>query len=256
MEIKEVELSFSSLPEKFDGFRIVHISDLHLDGWRGDTDRISKIVSRINSLNADVICFTGDLVSVSYSETEPVENILNGFAMPVYSVLGNHDYFPYSRLSDAERLLQIDSLKNKEKEFGWNLLLNESVEISREGEKIVIAGVENQSCGAHNVIHRGDLKRTLEGHENDFVILLSHDPSHWRMEVLPDSGVQLTLSGHTHAMQFRCFGWTPSKYIYPECDGLYEEGTQKLYVNIGLGGTFPARFGATPEITVITLHKQ
>ena len=96
----------------------------------------------------------------------------------------------------------------------------------------------------------------MSGQEKTFSILLTHDPSQWRKEVLPETDIPLTLSGHTHAMQLRLMGFTPSKWLYPECDGLYTQGKQYLYVNIGLGGTLPWRIGATPEITLITLRKK
>lgn len=261
-EVKQVELGFSNLPASFDGLRIVHISDLHLDGWNGHGKELQQRVDDINALHPDIICFTGDLVSLSPEELRPFIPILKQLRTNreghVYAVLGNHDYMPYTRFgNDREREAAVAALVRMEREeLGWKLLLNESEVIRRGGDSIAILGCENQSVGAHPVIQRGDLRKTVSGNENTFSILLTHDPSQWRKEVLTATDIPLTLSGHTHAMQLRILGFTPSKWIYPECDGLYKEGKQYLYVNIGLGGTMPWRIGATPEITLLTLRKE
>jgi hypothetical protein len=175
----------------------------------------------------------------------------------VYAVLGNHDYMPYSRIGLRERNAAVAKLVRMEREeLGWAMLLNESEIIYRGSDSIAILGCENQSVGAHPVIQRGNLQKTLSGVNSTFSILLTHDPSQWRKEVVPETDIPLTLSGHTHAMQLRILGFTPSKWIYPECDGLYTEGQQHLYVNIGLGGTLPWRIGAAPEVTLITLKSK
>ena len=262
-EVKEVRLSFETLPRGFDGLRIVHISDLHLDGWGGHERELQKRIDEINALEPDIICFTGDLVSMSIEELKPFLPILQKLHAKedgqVYAVLGNHDYLPYNlSLTPLERSAAVAELVRMEREeLGWTVLLNESAVIHRAGDSIAILGQENQSVGAHPVVQRGDLHKTLEriDCERTFCILLTHDPSQWRKEVLPNSDVPLTLSGHTHAMQMRLFGFTPSKWIYPECDGLYTEGSRYLYVNIGLGGILPWRIGATPEITLLTLNR-
>lgn len=261
-EVKQVQLSFDNLPTAFDGLRIVHISDLHLDGWDGHGKELQQRVDEINALHPDFICFTGDLVSLSPDELKPFIPILHQLRTNqkghVYAVLGNHDYMPYTRFgNDREREAAVAELILMEREeLGWTLLLNESAVIRKGGDSIAILGCENQSVGAHPVIQRGDLQKTMKGNEETFSILLTHDPSQWRKEVLPETDIPLTLSGHTHAMQLRLLGFTPSKWIYPECDGLYTQGKQHLYVNIGLGGTLPWRIGATPEITLMTLRKK
>ena len=261
-EVKQVQLSFDSLPAAFDGLRIVHISDLHLDGWEGHGKELQQRVDEINALHPDIICFTGDLVSLSPDELKPFVPILCQLHTNpeghVYAVLGNHDYMPYRHFdSDRERKAAVSELVRMEREeLGWTVLLNESAVIHRGNDSIAILGCENQSVGAHPVIQRGDLRKTIQGVQcSMFSILLTHDPSQWRKEVLTGTDIPLTLSGHTHAMQLRVLGFTPSKWIYPECDGLYSEGKQHLYVNIGLGGTLPWRIGATPEITLITLKQ-
>ena len=264
-EVKQVNLTFSNLPASFDGLRIVHISDLHLDGWVGHEEELQKRIDEINALQPDIICFTGDLVSLSPNELKPFIPILKQLRTnssnkrgAVYSVLGNHDYLPYTRIGLRAREAAVKELIRMEREeLGWTVLLNESDIIRRGNDSIAILGCENQSVGAHPVIQRGDLRKALKSiSDEQFSLLLTHDPSQWRKEVVPETDIPLTLSGHTHAMQLRILGFTPSKWIYPECDGLYTEGNQHLYVNIGLGGTLPWRIGATPEITLITLKRR
>lgn len=257
-QVKEVAYSNPALPAGFDGARAVHISDLHLDGWKGHEDELRKAVNIINGLHPDVIFFTGDLVSFSSKELDPFADILKGLEAPVYAILGNHDYSPYDRrLTDEDREAMVQDLIRKEREvLGWTVLLNESALIQRGGDTLAVVGVENQSCGMRNVVRRGRLADALQGTDGFFRILLSHDPTHWRAEVLPRTDIPLTLSGHTHAMQTRIFGLTPSKWVFPECDGLYTEDGRTLYVNIGLGGTLPFRIGAQPEITLITFSSR
>lgn len=260
-EVKQVQIGFSHLPKAFDGLRIVHISDIHLDGWKGHEGELRQRIDEINALEPDLICFTGDLVSLSPDELKPFVPILRQLRTKdggrVYAVLGNHDYMPYARHGGVrERNAAVADLVRRERdELGWTVLLNESEVIRRGSDSIAILGCENQSVGVHPVVQRGDLQKAVSGNENTFCILLTHDPSQWRKEVLPQTDISLTLSGHTHAMQMRILGFTPSKWLYPECDGLYTEGEQRLYVNIGLGGTLPWRIGATPEITLITLKR-
>lgn len=264
-EVKQVQLSFESLPASFDGLRIIQISDLHLDGWVGHEKELQKRIDEINALQPDIICFTGDIVSLSPNELKPFIPILKQLRTnssnkrgAVYSVLGNHDYLPYTRIGLRAREAAVKELIRMEREeLGWKVLLNESDIIRRGNDSIAILGCENQSVGAHPVIQRGDLRKALKSVSDErFSLLLTHDPSQWRKEVVPETDIPLTLSGHTHAMQLRILGFTPSKWIYPECDGLYTEGNQHLYVNIGLGGTLPWRIGATPEITLITLKRR
>lgn len=258
-EIKKQEIKLQNLPDEFNGYRIVHISDLHLNGWEGHANRLKKIVKEINSLDPDIICFTGDLVSTSAEEIKPFKEILSSLRAKdgIYSVMGNHDYIPYNhKLSENERWWAVEQvIKSEREELGWDLLINENRVIHRGNDSIAILGTENQSVGVLNVVQRADLLKTTQGTEGMFRILLTHDPSYWRNDIVNQTDIPLTLCGHTHAMQVRLFGITPAKLFYPECDGLYKEGNQQLYVNIGLGGTLPLRIGATPEITLITIYK-
>lgn len=257
-EFIHFDYSNPRIPPSFEGYKIVQISDLHLDGWAGHEDKLSKIVDSINALRPNLICFTGDLVSLSSDEIQPFVPILKRLKASdgVISILGNHDYLPYKRgVSNKERSMAVNNIIDMERlDLGWRLLLNEHFVIRQpQGDSIAIIGCENQSSGFHPVIQRGCLDEASKGTDGMFRILLTHDPSHWRHEVVKDTDIPLTLSGHTHAMQLRLFGWTPSGWFYPECNGRYDDGEQTLYVNIGLGGTLPMRIGATPEITLITL---
>lgn len=260
-EVNRVEFRHAEVPQGFDGYRIVQISDLHLNGWQGHAKELEAVVQRINDLEADLICFTGDLVSMDESELDASLSQALGRLRArdgVVGVLGNHDYSPYLRgITASDRDFLVDRLVGRlRNELGWQVLMNENLTLYRGGDSIAVVGVENQSCGVHSVVRRGDLAKAQYGVEGLFRILLSHDPSHWRAEVLGHTDIPLTLSGHTHAMQMRLLGWSPAGFAYPEHDGRYDEQGQTLYVNIGLGGTLPMRIGATPEVTEITLRAE
>ena len=256
--IEEVEITSEKLPEPFDGYRIVQISDVHLRSFEGRSRTLNKIVEEINSLDADAILITGDLISLNSSELDFSEGILSRLSAKdgVFSILGNHDYSRYNRDWNEEQCRQdTESLIRRQRGMGWKLLLNESHDIVRDGESVSIIGVENTSV-KHRFRSRGDLPKALDNANGSYRILMSHDPSHWRAEVLDYPEIDLTLSGHTHGMQSSLFGWSIISLFYKEYKGLYSEGNRHLYINIGLGETmFPFRIGALPEITVITLKK-
>lgn len=259
--VKEVTFAHEQVPAAFDGYRIVQISDLHVSTFERHPERLQQTIDKINALQPDLICFTGDLVSMTADEVTPFVEILRSLHAKdeVVSVLGNHDYATYVHsFSDAQKALAVNRLIETERNIlGWNLLLNESKMLVRDGDTLSILGSENQSCGGNGIspIKRGNLAQALSG-TGGFRVLLTHDPTHWRGEVL-GTDIPLTLSGHTHAAQFRIFGWTPARWIYPDSDGLYTEGSQSLYVNTGIGCTVPFRVGVPQEITMITLkHAQ
>lgn len=250
-EVKQVEFKSKDIPQAFDGYTIVHLSDMHIGSWNRNGTQLSKAIELINNQHPDAILFTGDLVNNLPSELDTVYSILGKLQAKdgIYSVLGNHDYACYVA---CDRKAELAKLIEKEKNLGWNLLMNEHAIIQKGNDSIAILGVENQ--GKPPFPHLGNLPKALAGTEGMFRILLSHDPTHWREEVVPQTDIQLTLSGHTHASQVDFPFWSPSKGIYPEFRGLYTEGNQSLYVNIGLGFTFfPIRIGTRPEITVIKL---
>lgn len=258
LSTKEVELSFENLPKEFDGYKIVQLSDLHIGTHGKNTTFIEKIIRRANDEQADLIVFTGDLINLSPKEIVPFEPFLSNLKAKdgILAVLGNHDYCIHAmfgqRPDDIHKAVVPVVLA--ERNLGWNLLLNEHRIIHRGEGRIALVGVEN--TGKPPFPEIGDLKKAIAGIPNGtFTILLSHDPSHWRMEVVPKTDIPLTLSGHTHAMQFKIGKWSPSKYLYPEWSGLYEEGPQRLFVSEGLGGSIPFRIGTKPEIIVITLKR-
>ncbi|WP_455673364.1 metallophosphoesterase [Phocaeicola sp.] len=256
-QIREVTISYKDLPEAFDGYRILQLSDIHSGSWTHNGMALQKAVNMVNAEQADLVVFTGDLVNNIASELDEFIPILSQVKSKdgVYSVLGNHDYSPYIKWeSEAAQAANLDSLKAKEARMGWKLLNNEHVILHRAQDSIALVGVENS--GNPPFPNHGDLPKALKGTEGMFKVLLSHDPTHWRREVLPESDVQLMLAGHTHEMQFSIFNFSPAKFVYPEHNGLYREDNQALFVNIGLGYLmFPMRLGAWPEITVITLRR-
>ena len=257
-QVKETTIESKDVPQTFDGYRIVQLSDMHVGSWNGDTQAMEKAVSMINDLHPDLIVFTGDLVNNLASE---LDNFIPVFSKlkakdGVYSVLGNHDYSTYVHWENPEdQKEELVRLKQKQAEMGWTMLNNRHVKLYNQNDSIALIGVENS--GRPPFPDYAKLSEAMQGTEGMFQILLSHDPTHWRREVLPQTDIQLMLAGHTHAMQTKIFGFTPAQFIYEENDGLYREGEQMLYVNIGLGHLlYPMRLGAWPEITLLTLKKK
>lgn len=255
-EVNRIELSFDDLPESFDGYSIVHISDIHARSFSNRAESLAKAVEKINSLDADLIAFTGDLITLVPDEVDIISRELGSMKSEdgVVSVIGNHDYGTYAPDDPDTDVPRLDILVSKEKSLGWEPLLNENRIIRRGCDSIAVIGVENTSPSGH-FPSGGNLQRASEGTESLFRILLTHDPQHWEAEAV-GKGYPLTLSGHTHAMQLSLFGWSPSRYIFKQYRGLYRKEGQYLYVNVGLGETIlPARIGASPEITLITLKR-
>lgn len=262
-EIKEVTLQFDNLPSNFDGYRITQFSDLHVGSYASDTTYVARLVKVINEQQSDMIFFTGDLVNRQTSEAEPFTPILSRLNAHdgVYSILGNHDYGDYMEWPSPEaKARNNEYMAQLQTQMGWLLMNNCDTVITRGNESITIIGVEN--WGEPPFSQYGNLKKAHSNlNDDNFKILLSHNPKHWRSEVLPLSNIDLTLSGHTHAMQImvNLFGLklSPAAWIYPEWGGTYCENGQILYVNIGIGEVaMPMRLGATPEITVFTLKKK
>lgn len=257
LEVKRVEYASARLPQRFEGFRIVQFSDLHLGSFALRPGIVSRMVERINALEPQLILFTGDIVNRRSSELEPFLSILSRLHAThgIYAVLGNHDYGTYYRWPspEAERdnLLRLQQMMAQ---MGWTLLNNDHCFIHLGADSIALVGVENE--GEPPFPQYGNLPRALHGAGQGFKLLMSHNPIHWRREVLPESDVDLTLSGHTHAMQCILGGRSLSELKYPEWHGFYYEGKRALYVNIGIGHVgFPFRFNAPPEITLLTLRR-
>ncbi len=274
IQINEVEIFSERLPQRFDGYRIVQFSDGHVGTWGTDTAFVSRMVDSINSLRPDLIVFTGDIVNRRTEEILPFVKILSRLNAPdgVISVLGNHDYGDYMNWpSPAERESNNRLLSDIERRMGWQLLNNEHRFISRDRDSIAVIGVEN--WGEPPFRQYGRLYRAYSFsadsadnvYDSRFKILLTHNPEHWRREVVYKSNIDLTLSGHTHAMQFIVslgrWRWSPSQYIYEQWGGLYsktgDKGQEmKIYVNIGCGEVgMPYRIGADPEITLLILKR-
>jgi len=249
---------YDDLPEQFDGYRILHFSDLHTGTFRGGREGdISKIVNLINEQQCDLVAFTGDIVNRKSNELGGIENVLKRVKAPdgVYCVLGNHDYGTYSDMTEEQQKKDVEYLLLYEQFFGWKPLMNENVRIQKGKQSIVIAGIENY--GRPPFPQKGNVVQALKGaKKSDFIVMLSHDPNAWKMLIQPSTSTQLTLSGHTHAGQFQIWGWSPVSMKYDEWSGIYKEGTQVLNVSGGVGGLIgPFRFGAWPEISVITLRR-
>lgn len=260
--ISRIKLKFKNLPAEFDGLKIAQISDLHLGSFEDDSSRISPAIDLVNDENPDVVVFTGDLVNNLASEARPFTGELARLQAKEskLSILGNHDYGTYYQWGSEKELREnMEELYGHHKASGFRLLRNEVFHLDRNGKRVSILGVEN--WGEPPFPQYGDLQKVLACSEgSDFRILLSHDPSHWDAQVRPGSDIELTLSGHTHGMQFAInipgWKWSPVKFKYPRWSGLYREGDQYLYVNIGLGFiAFPGRVGTPPEISIFELRK-
>lgn len=254
--VRPVSIACRHLPASFQGYRIVHISDLHIGTYAAAPHMVDKIVEQVNAQCPDLIVFTGDIVNLSSDELSRFLPTLSRLKATdgIISILGNHDYCTYGA-HDARRPphVQTRELVAMQRQMGWQVLLNEHVVVRHLSDSIAILGIENG--GKPPFPQRADLPRAMEGLQaGAFKILLSHGPSFWRQAVAGHTDIALTLSGHTHAMQLRIGRHSPSAFIYPEWGGLYShEGGQHLYVSTGTGSNVPFRLGAWPEIDVITL---
>jgi len=254
LDIRQETFTSKDLPKAFDGYRILQFSDIHVGSI--PYGLLERAVDSMNAQKPDLIVFTGDLQNIRPQELDEVMPILSRLKAKdgVYSILGNHDYSFYVDADFATASINEEMVKQKEHALGWHLLLDENVTLKRGNDKIVLAGMQNVSMKPEQT--RGNLKKTMEGvKEDDFVVMLQHDPSAWRKSILPETEAQLTLSGHTHGGQFKIFGWTPASLTYTEYGGMYQENKRALCVNTGLGGLVPFRFGVTPEFVVITLRR-
>ena len=259
VEVVNVEIPIKGLPQNFNGLRIVLFSDAHINSFHNIMeDCLIRDIDIINTLKPDIICFAGDLQNIQPSELYRYKNILSRIAIntnvPVYSVLGNHDYSMYQSGTPQTKTANERKLQEYEKSIGWQLLNNQHTAYYSANRKdsIIIAGEGN--CGTGRFPDWSNIKKTMRGvKKNDFVILLQHDPMTWKSRILPNSNAALTLSGHTHGGQINIFGLRPTTFVYPNDHGLSEEGGRYLYVTSGIGALIPFRLGATAEITVITL---
>ncbi|GGH44676.1 phosphoesterase [Mangrovimonas yunxiaonensis] len=261
-KVLKYQLTFDDLPAAFDGFKITQISDIH-SGSFTNAKKIQYGVDLINEQESDVILFTGDIVNNVASEMTHWISMFSKLKAPMgkYSVLGNHDYGDYVDWNtQADKAANFKAIQEVHPQIGFELLMNEHRYIEKDGDRLALIGVENWGKGFNQA---GDLPKASAGvDKNDFKILMTHDPSHWEYEVKQDDfHYHLTLSGHTHGLQMGIeipglIKWSPSKYVYKQWAGLYEELGRFINVNRGFGyHAFPGRVGVWPEVTVIELKK-
>lgn len=259
VQVNTIHLSDTRLPGSFNEYRIVQLSDFHIGTYTDAPQTVERIVQLVNEQQPDIIVFTGDLVNTSPEEILPFISILKKMKARdgIYSILGNHDYCTYHRHTGGDSAAKsLTRLITTERDsLGWDLLLNEHRILHRGMDSIALIGVEND--GRPPFPTRANIPMAIKGLDKDlYKIMLSHDPSHWKRSILEKTDIPLTLSGHTHAMQLRFGSFSPSKWLYPEWEGLYTKGNQRLFVSTGTGSNVPFRLGAWPEITVIHLHAE
>ena len=261
-KVLKYTLYFEDLPDAFNGYKITQISDIH-SGSFDNKEKIEYAVDLVNEQQSDVIFFTGDLVNNIAEEMIPWKDTFSRLKAKdgIFSILGNHDYGDYVRWkSDEEKIRNLNDLGKIQREIGFDLLMNESRFLEKDGQRIAIVGVENWGKGFKQ---KGDLTKAAKKVDaKDFKILLSHDPTHWEQQVIKDDyHYHLTLSGHTHGMQFGIeipgwIKWSPAKWRYKYWAGIYKEKGQYINVNRGFGFlAYPGRVGIWPEITVIELKR-
>ena len=256
--VREMTYESAELPESFDGYRIVQFSDAHVGTYIGGREHLlSAVVDTINAQSPDMVVFAGDLQNREPQEIHPFVDVLGGIKAKdgVFSVIGNHDYADYIEATPDIKAENEKETRELERKMGWRLLVNEHEVVRRGADSIVIAGLDNDGDGK-KFPQRGDVRKALEGvSDSAFVVMAEHDPTCWRRKILPESRAQLTLSGHTHAMQFMIGNWSPASFVYKEWGGLFSEGTRALIVSTGIGGFIPFRFGVPGEIVVITMRR-
>ncbi|MDF2455974.1 MAG: metallophosphoesterase [Cytophagaceae bacterium] len=259
--VRKVKIALKNLPAAFEGFKILQLSDIH-SGSFTNPELVEKGVNMAIAQKADVVFFTGDLVNNIADEVGDYKKMFARLKAPmgVYSVLGNHDYGDYVEWPTASaKRDNLDRLIETHKEMGWDILMNEHRILKKGNDQIAVIGIEN--WGAKGRFPKyGKMKEAVRDMPQVPVkLLLSHDPSHWDAQVIPEySDVDVMFAGHTHGMQFGVeiagIKWSPVKYMYEQWGGLYQKGKQFLYVNRGFGYIgFPGRVGMPPEITVVEL---
>ena len=259
--LQRVTLYLPNLPKKFDGLTLGQISDLHAGSFQHSKEPAMGVEMLMRE-KPDLIFFTGDLVNDRAYEMKDYQDIFSRVKAPlgVYSSLGNHDYGDYSYdWLPGEKEKNHQDLINIHKNMGWELLRNENRRIKVDGEEIGILGCENWGLLSRFKKY-GNMEQTAKNTDDLPVkLLLSHDPSHWQAQVVAHyPQIDATFAGHTHGMQFgvrtKEFQWSPIEYVYKEWAGLYHQGKQQLYVNVGYGFLgYPGRLGILPEITIFTL---
>lgn len=259
VEVNRQTFTSPDLPKAFDGYKVVLFSDAHVGSYTARNEHVlKKAIDLINTQHPDMIVYTGDIQNTQPQDIYRHMDVLSSLRAKdgIYSILGNHDYGDYICGNTAKKVANMRETMSLEKQMGWTLLMNEHRYIDRGKSHIIIAGMENDGDGIR-FPQKGNIKKALKGiNDDDFILMLEHDPSSWRRRIIPDGRAQLTLSGHTHKMQFALFDWCPMSLTGKEVNGWYKEDEQTLFVTAGLGGLIPFRFGAPGEIAVITLKTQ
>ncbi len=259
--VHKIGLKLPNLPKAFEGMKVAQLSDIHSGSFYNQR-AVKGGVNMLLEEKPDVVFFTGDLVNNEAKELVDYFDIFSKVKAPlgVFSILGNHDYGDYHPWkTEKEKADNFSDLTQAHKDMGWNLLLDEHRKLTVDNESIGILGMQNWGSGSF--AKYGSLEKTmLNADEFDTKLLLSHDPSHWRAEVVGKTDIDAVFAGHTHGLQFGIeigdFQWSPIKYRYPEWAGLYKEGAQQIYVNRGFGFLgYPGRVGILPEITIFTLSR-
>ena len=259
LEVNRQTYVSKDLPQAFDGYKVAIFSDAHVGSYTARNEHVLKrAIDSINAQRPDLVVFLGDIQNTEPKDIYRHMDVLSSLKAKdgIYSVLGNHDYGDYICGNTARKVANCRETMSLERQMSWTLLMNDHHYIDRDKKSsIVIAGMENDGDGI-KFPQKGNVNQTLKGvNDGTFILMLEHDPSAWRRKIIPDGRAQLTLSGHTHKMQFSLFGWCPMTITGKEINGWYTEGSQSLFVTAGLGGLIPFRFGATGEIVVLTLKK-
>ncbi|MFC5282165.1 metallophosphoesterase [Pedobacter alpinus] len=260
--VRKQALYFANLPKEFDGIKLAQISDVHSGSFYNKKAVLGGVEMLMNQ-KPDFVFFTGDLVNGKASEMRDYQDVFSKIKAPlgVYSVLGNHDYGMYEKWKNAAaQNKNLEDVKKTHQLMGWDLLMNENRSLKVDGAEIGVLGIENWGGGRFPKF--GKMEEAIKN-TDDFPVklLLSHDPSHWRAEVLEKyPQIDASFAGHTHGAQFgietEYVKWSPVQYVYDEWDGLYKEGNQQLYVNVGYGFLgYPGRVGILPEITIFELKR-
>lgn len=259
VKVRRVDYYSDQLPTSFDGYRIALFSDAHVGSYIwGSIGRLQTVVDTLNNQHAQMIAFAGDLQNMHPDELINAMPILSKLSATdgVFSVLGNHDYGDYLRADAATTARNHQLMKDRQRQMGWRLLIDENSVISRGGDSIFVAGMQND--GKVPIPSKGDPDKAMSGIPQEaFTVMIEHNPTSWRRTVLPKTKAQLTLSGHTHGGQISIAGMSPAAFAYDEFDGMYQdESGRAMFVTTGISGFVPFRIGMKPEVVVITLHKK
>jgi len=256
LKVNTETLCFRNLPSAFNGLKVCQLADLHLGSFGRRAKYVQNVIDTTLAQHPDIILFTGDLVNFASDEALPYREQLARLKAPmgVFAIRGNHDYLLHGCFDEEQRQKDTDRLLAFEQELGWQVLLDQHAILTKDKQNIALAGVGNISTSPYFQKMGGNLKNALEGiPDGTFTILLSHDPSHWRAQVVPETNIPLTLSGHTHGLKYKLAGPHPSHWKLHENSGIYTAGEQILHVSKGLGSAFAFRLGGFPRIDILTL---